>query len=136
MVKGLPNYFVTPAGKYPAWFSIYQDASNRMQVFNSPSTSHPTWEDIATGTDYFNMGLGNFSSTSTNSIAAVYNTNDFIAASNGALGSPISSGLLPSAPIAIYFGSTSGNNYLNGWLQAVQYYNSRLTNTQIQNLTH
>ena len=68
---------------------------------------------------------------------ATYQVNDFQQASNGTLGTADTSGLVPVVS-QMNIGSdylNAANTMLNGTISKIAYYNSRLTNAQLQALT-
>lgn len=79
------------------------------------------------------------STTAITKAAWVYRVNDFRGAVNGTLTNADSSGAVPVDQVRMVIGAaswtTSGGNYLNGWIQSVAYYPRRLSNSELQAIT-
>ena len=73
-----------------------------------------------------------------NRMAASYAINDFIQATNGALGVQDTSGTVPTLAMMALGGETGGtpeSTALFGHIRRLQYYNTRLPNSELQRLT-
>jgi hypothetical protein len=66
--------------------------------------------------------------------AGAYKVNDFSAAANGVLGTPDTSGTVPTVS-QMNIGGGLGSEYLNGPLRRIAYYNRRLSNAELQGIT-
>ena len=114
-------------------FSVSDGTPNeRIQIRRNTSSSLLSFIALDGGTvQYVDVSLpfnGNAKS------ALAYKTNDFIGASNGALGVAATSGTLPTVSQAdIGFGT--GISQLNGCIKRIAYYPKRLSNINLQALT-
>lgn len=71
-------------------------------------------------------------------MAGAYKLNSFNQATNGTLGIEDTSGVLPSGVNAMYLGADylgAAGTYLNGHIKSFKYWNTRLTNAQLQKVT-
>lgn len=69
-------------------------------------------------------------------LAYAYQANDFAAVVNGGTVSTDTLGAVPTALTRIHIGcSQGGNDALNGTVKRFRFYNTRLTNAQLQSLT-
>ena len=66
--------------------------------------------------------------------AVAYLANDFAASLNGGTVLQDVSGTVPTV-VKLDIGSRNADNYLNGHIRQIAYYNTRLSNTQLQQLT-
>lgn len=81
-------------------------------------------------------GIGSVTGLSANTfykVAAAYKANDCSAAFSGALGTPDTSGTLPTVT-QMTIGS-DGTSALNGWISSLAYYTTRKTDSQLQALS-
>ena len=86
---------------------------------------------IAGGVNQSDISLSSIVVNTPAKLAYAYAVNDFSAARDGILGTPDTSGSLPS-PTQLSFGARFP---VNGHIQTITYYNTRLPNTQLQALT-
>jgi hypothetical protein len=107
----------------------------------SSGPGYPEAQYISAGTNYlaaYASGSINWSEQTAASIAIAYQSADFSAMDNASsLGTSSTAGALIS-PTTLYFGTSQafGVGNWDGWIQSVNYYNTRLTNSAIQELTH
>jgi hypothetical protein len=73
-------------------------------------------------------------STNYNEVAMAYKTDDFGFSANGSTPATDTSGSVYS-PNSMSIGRSGSAYYLNGWITAIAYYNTRLPNAQLQTLT-
>jgi hypothetical protein len=66
--------------------------------------------------------------------AGAYKVNDFAGCKDGATVGTDVSGTIPTIT-QLQIGHNNGNSYFNGWLRRLAYFQTRLTNTQLQQLT-
>ncbi|MDR3608201.1 MAG: Ig-like domain-containing protein [Oligoflexia bacterium] len=134
---------VVSAGIFPTWAS---PNANRMFMFDDGTTSNGigiflgsttsmTAQIKSGGTQQFTPNLtASLGSVMTGAIG--YQTNNVAGAVQGAI-STSSSATIPNDLTELWIGSISGPGYfMDGWLQAVNYYNTQLTNGAVQELTH
>ena len=86
---------------------------------------------IAGGVNQSDISLSSIVVNTPAKLAYAYAVNDFSAARDGILGTPDTSGSLPS-PTQLSFGARFP---VNGHIRQIAYYNTRLSNTQLQALT-
>jgi hypothetical protein len=101
--------------------------STMRAVYYSGGTAVATIDLLAIGT----VGA-------TNKIATAYAVNDFSAARNGVLGTPDTGGAVPVGLTQLNIGVDDrllAANYTSNHIKAISYFNSRLTNAQLQALT-
>lgn len=75
------------------------------------------------------------SASADNKTAFGYLTNDFAIAANGTLGSTDTSGTLPTVDRLTFGANSIGGSGQAFWLRSIAYYNTRLSNAQLQGLT-
>ena len=105
--------------------SMYIDASGNFQG-----------ETSLNGSTLFSQSEGSLAASQTNQTAISFQAGNFISAVNGT-GSIVNSlGSLPNITQLVLGAEGAGTAYLNGWLQIIQYYDSNLSPSQIQQLSH
>ena len=75
-----------------------------------------------------------FTANAVYQVAIGYGSNNFAGAANGSIATS-SSGVVPTVT-QLSIGETAGGSFLNGWIQSINYYNTRLSNSAIQELTN
>jgi len=106
---------------------VDNEAGNMRAVYYSGGTAVATIGLTAIGT----VGA-------VNRIATAYAVNDFAASRNGVLGTSITSGALPVSLTQLNIGVDDRlltANYTSNHIKAISYFNSRLTNAQLQAIT-
>ena len=88
----------------------------------------------SSGTNVANINLPGVAANTNIGFAVRYKLNDFAASLSGGSVSTDTSGLVPTVS-QIEIGNELGNWQLNGWIQAIQYYNVIKTNAQLQALS-
>jgi hypothetical protein len=86
-------------------------------------------------TDAAALALGSLTANSQTKISFAYKTNDFAGTLNAAAVVTDTSGSVVPSPIRLFIGSNSFVNTANGTIRRIAYYNTRLTNAQLQALT-
>ena len=86
---------------------------------------------VVGGANQSDISIGVIAANTPATAAYAYAVNDFAPAMNGILGTPDTSGTLPT-PTQLSFGARWA---VNGHIRALAYYNTRLPNTSLQTLT-
>ena len=122
--------------------SLESDFNDRLQIRRSASS---------TTTDGFTCGMydsggtvalnasgsnGSWPMLTSGKLALAYQASNFAESTNGAAAATASTGSVFSPTQLVLGNSAYYGNFWNGWLQSVQYFNTRLTNSQIQQLTN
>jgi hypothetical protein len=81
------------------------------------------------------IGAGSWGNLTRGSMASAYAANDFATSFNGGAVQTDASGTLPTVTQMQIGRQGVGANYWNGWIERIQYWNTRLTNAQLQQLT-
>jgi hypothetical protein len=78
-----------------------------------------------------------FPANAASKFGGVYKVNDFQAAANGTLGTPVTSGAVPTAASNLYIGKYGGatNVMWNGHIRQITYLPRRITNAELQTRT-
>jgi hypothetical protein len=78
-----------------------------------------------------------FPANAASKMGGVYKANDFQAAANGTLGTPVTSGAVPTAASNLYIGKYGGllTNQWNGHIRQITYLPRRISNTELQTRT-
>lgn len=117
-----------------ALFSI-RDAGNNNAIYSYISGSQDQSEIYTSGVvATFNFGTPS-SINILSKISTAYKVNDFAGSRNGSTALTDSSGAVPVSPTYMVIGNTSGSSYLNGHIARLRYYNARLTNARLQELS-
>jgi hypothetical protein len=109
-----------------------------LTVWNSGYTSGIVLDNRSAGTTIelgTNAAVDFGSVVSPSSIAMAYKINDFAASRNGAAVLTDTSGTVVSSPILMNIGNNVSSLFHNGHISRLRYYNTRLTNSQLQGLT-
>jgi hypothetical protein len=86
------------------------------------------------GVDQATIDAGSIASSTSYKFAAAYKANDFAACIGGGTVQVDTSGTLPTVN-QVLLGTSAASNNLNGHLQRITYYPSKLTNAELQALT-
>lgn len=121
--------------------SLELDNDNRIQIRRSPISSagaegsarQLVWT-AASSSFAASTATGSWPRYTSVGQALAYRANDFASCANGAALSTGSSGSIPTVN-KMLLGRGAVINYLNGWIQSVQYFPQRLGNDQIFHLT-
>lgn len=110
--------------------------SERHQLFadNSAASAQYTVRDGGSAVADLN-GLGTTVSKGTTMLAAAYKENDIAACQDGGTVKTDTSNTLPTITQFEYGVSATGGNPLNGSIESFEYYNTRLTDAQLQEKT-
>lgn len=93
------------------------------------------WAGYNGGVAQWNISPAAYSAGAVVKGAGAYKANDFQAAFDGALGTPDTSGTVPSVTRMNLGQNRGGGNQPNGYLRRVAYFPTRLANAQLQALT-
>lgn len=117
-----------------ALFSI-RDAGNNNAIYSYISGSQDQSEIYTSGVvATFNFGTPS-SVNILSKISTAYKVNDFAGSRNGSTALTDSSGAVPVSPTYMVIGDTSGSSYLNGHIARLRYFNKRLPNATLQQLS-
>lgn len=86
------------------------------------------------GVDQADIDAGTIAANTSYKLAGAYKANDFAACISAGTVQTDTSGTLPTVT-QMMLGTSAAANYLNGHLQRLVYYPSRLTNAQLQTIT-
>lgn len=86
------------------------------------------------GSGQANIVLGSWAPNVASKFAGAWAANDFSAAQDGALGTPDTSGSIPTVA-TLKLGIVAGSNALNGHIRSLAYFPRRLPDTQLQAMT-
>lgn len=112
-------------------------ATNIFELYRVSGTSNGALY-VASGGSSSTITLNNaFPVDTVSKIGGVYKANDFQAAANGTLGTPVTSGAVPTPASTLYLGRYGGsnNNHWNGWIRQITYLPRRITNAELQSRT-
>lgn len=93
------------------------------------NTTNPELYIKAT-TDQVQIDAGTIAANTNYGLSGAWNTDDCAAAINGAAAVTDTSATIPTVTQSRL--GSDGTNYLNGWLQSVQYWPQRITNAEVQ----
>lgn len=81
------------------------------------------------------IGAGSWSNLTRGGMASAYAVNDFATSFNGGAVQTDAAGTLPTVTQMQIGRQGAGANYWNGWIERIEYWNTRLSNGQLQALT-
>lgn len=106
--------------------------TNLMRLYGSGTD--PKFDVTTGGAAQASIDAGSIVANTAFKFAAAYTVNDFAASASGGAAVTDVSGTIPTVD-RLRIGADKAGNYLNGHISAITYYNTRLTNAQIQALT-
>jgi len=110
-----------------------ESATSSHNIYNG--SGQVTGWTVVSGVDQAYLTTGAVAADTVTNIAYAYKANDFAASRNGGTVATDTSGTLPT-PTVLGIGSNSaGSLFLSGHIRSIAYYNTRLTNAQLQTLT-
>ena len=115
-------------------FMVWTDANNYMRLYVDPS-ANITARDVVGGSFLISNVLGTYNPNTVFSGAYAYQLNNFAATYSGNTPTIFNSATVPSVTSLLLGQGTAGPSG-RVWLQSLSYYNSRLSNSAIQQLTH
>lgn len=108
--------------------------NNRMGIYGL--SNQEIFNDVVGGLGLVSIPVSSsFAANTLGKLAGTYKLNDFAAASNGILGTPDTSGTLPTVTQIRIGDRQDGVRALNGHLKSFKYFNKRLLNSYLQSLT-
>ena len=112
---------------------IFRDAGNSVRLNSEINSNGIYWETVPAGANI----LGAYSASAYDSVKAGYGykVNDFAITVNGSAASTDTSVSVPTGITLLDLGSMDGSQYLCGHIARLRYYNSRLTNSKLQELS-
>jgi hypothetical protein len=81
------------------------------------------------------ISLAGMNANVVNKVAGAYKINSFNAALNGVVGTEVASGTVPTPDRLLIGLDAVGSGFINGHIRQIAYYNTRLPNAQLQELT-
>lgn len=128
------------AGAFPGIFHIADGTSANRIVLTaySPGATNNYYGTVITGgVDQGSLGTNAFAANTIVRGAYAYKANDAAFSANGSTAVVDNTVTLPTGLNIANFGGTlsAGANKLNGWLRNIKYYNTRLSNANLQKLT-
>lgn len=120
------------SGKFYNIATLQSDGSNRLNIYISGTAMIPTVTSRASNVQDFSNTFAAISANSLNKIGVSLATNDTIAACNNVLG-VLDTSVTPPAINIMNIGGDGGA--INGCIQTIRYYRTRLPNAQLQALT-
>lgn len=127
-------------GAFPGIFHIADGTFNNRIVLTafSPGATNNYYGTVITGgVDQGSLGTNAFSASTVVRGAYAYKANDAAYSANGSAAVLDTTVTLPTGLNIANLGGTlsAGANRLNGWLRNIKYYNTRLSNANLQKLT-
>jgi hypothetical protein len=122
-------------GKNPGIARMDDSSSNNMIRFFAGSTVSPVFQVTASTVTQAYLGTGTITPTSISKIAGAYKTDDFARSVNGATATTDLAGTAPVVNRMLLGSGLVGVNELNGHIRSFKYYNTRLSNDQLQAIT-
>jgi hypothetical protein len=123
----------TPASGTRSLVSANNATANESSVLRTVGTD-PQFVVTDGGVEQASIDAGTVSSSTAFKLAAAYTVNDFAVSKDGAAVVTDTSGTIPT-PTQITIGTDAAGNYLCGHIARLRYYNSRLTNSKLQELS-
>lgn len=108
--------------------------SNVVSLARINSTSKPQLAVVTGGVSQADLQPGTAAVNASFSVAGVYKLNDFAAAANGSAVLTDVSGTVPTVN-RLHIGNLIGAEFLNGRIKSIRYWNTRLTDAQLQSVT-
>jgi len=90
---------------------------------------------VSNTTSQANLDLGTLTLNSPFKMVGAYKVNDFAGAKDGGTVQTDTSGTVPSGIVQLGIGNRLSGPYMNGHIRTIAYYNTRLSNAQLQQLT-
>jgi hypothetical protein len=116
-------------------FSVSNSGGYNNSIY-FPADSGSQFIVVNGGAVQANIDAGTVTANATNRIAGAYKVADFAASVGGGAVVSVASGTIPTVDRAVIGGLEANTaNRLNGHIRSIAYYNTRLTNTQLQQLT-
>ena len=106
---------------------------NVFELYKIGNTTNGSLQIVSGGVESY-IALSNaFPANAASKIGGVYKANDFQAAANGTLGTPVTSGAVPAAASNLYLGKYGGNNSVqwNGHIRQITYLPRRISNADL-----
>jgi hypothetical protein len=134
-------YFNGSSGGFQRPLSIDDGTSNNRMGFSS-YTSNSTSASLNPNDVVGGTGQGSFNSPGSVSLGTVqtaalaYQANNLAASTNGSTVTTVTSTATIPTVTELELGQAAQGQFLDGWLQTVKYYNTRLSNSQVQQLTN
>jgi hypothetical protein len=123
----------TPASGTKSLVSADNATANESTILRTVGTN-PLFVVTDGGVEQASIDAGTVSSSTAFKLAAAYTVNDFAVSKDGAAVVTDTSGTIPT-PNQITIGTDAAGNYLCGHIARLRYYNSRLTNSKLQELS-
>jgi hypothetical protein len=123
----------TPASGTKSLVSADNATANESTILRTVGTD-PLFVVTDGGVGQASIDAGTVSSSTAFKLAAAYTVNDFAVSKDGAAVVIDTSGTIPT-PTQITIGTDAAGNYLCGHIARLRYFNTRLTNSQLQGLT-
>lgn len=123
----------TPASGTRSLVSVDNATANESSVLQTVGTN-PLFVVTDGSVAQASIDAGTVSSGTAFKLSAAYTVNDFAVSKDGVTVVTDTSGTIPT-PTQINIGTDAAGNYLCGHIARLRYYNTRLTNSQLQGLT-
>ena len=128
------------SGAFPGIFHISDGTFNNrivLTAYNPSATNNYYGTVITGGVDQGSLGTNSFAANTVVKGAFAYETNNSAFSANNSVAVVDTSVSLPAGLNIANLGGTlsAGANRLNGWLQVIKYYPTRLSNVSIQSIT-